>query len=206
MATSIWPAAMARMFVFQRSQVERANPSDRRARIRPCAARLEPGHQAGVRLAVFLQTRRSVARRCTFSSIIASTSRQVFGSPTLNVGCRPNSLSTATGFGPARDRGDVGDRLQQASAIDVPFDFGQQVSHAHAGHEDDHVDLAGEHAVRKVDRLAILFDRHLAHRGADARHAAETLDERGHFGRSTTLERGHAQAAEARSGFWHASP
>ncbi len=85
----------------------------------------------------------------------------------------------------------------------MAFDFGQQVADADARHEDHDVDLAGDDVVGKIDGLAIFLDGHFAHRGADQGHAAEALDEAGHFAGAATLERRHAQTGKALGGVGH---
>ena len=61
------------------------------------------------------------------------------------------------------------------------------------------VELAGEQALRKVERGVIVFERHLAHRGRDDRDAAAAFDHRRDFGRHPALEGDDAKSAEAGS-------
>ena len=44
---------------------------------------------------------------------------------------------------------------------------------------------------------AVFGDRHLAHRGADVRHAAGTLDQPGHFGGAAAFEGRNVQAGKS---------
>ena len=99
-------------------------------------------------------------------------------------------------LGPAADRRDVGQRVEIPLPLDVLLDRRQQVPKADAGQEDHHVDLARDQPMGKIDRLAVLLDRHLAHARADERPPAEFLDQPGHLGRVAAFERGDAEVGE----------
>ena len=132
----------------------------------------------------------------SFSSSVLSISRHVFGSGTVIVGVMPNSLSTASGFGPRTTDLISLTAAKKRARSTCRSTCCDQDPRADARHENHDVDPARDEPIRKIDGRLIAFERHFAHRRADERHAAALGDHVRHFIRAATFERRHAQASK----------
>ncbi len=148
--------------VGQRRDVFGKLPAINADRLDPGTAGFEPGDQTGVRPAIFQQS------DVLLSHGHAHVDRGQHFTPGIGLGHADSRLQAKflehrDGFWPARNGGHVRQGGQEAWSIDVALDFGNQVANADAGHEDNDVDLAGDHAIGKVDGRPVFGDRHLAH-------------------------------------------
>ncbi len=180
----------------QRGQVFGKIPAIYANRLDPSPTGFQPRDQARIGLAIFLQAHGLLGHRQP------AVDRGQHFAPGVRFRHAESRLQAQfleyrDRLGPAGDGGQVRHGSQETAAVDVPFDLGQQVPNAHAGHEDDDVDLAGNHPIGEIDGLAIFGDRHFAHRGTNVRQAPRALDQPGHFRRTATLESRHAQAGES---------
>ena len=71
-----------------------------------------------------------------------------------------------------------------------------QRARADAGHENQHIDVRLARFFPKTGDVALVAERHFAHRRRDRRHAAEVFNQARHLGLHAALERGHAQTVE----------
>ena len=174
----------------QRSRSPRADPSGRLSAVGPVAPRASsPRHQAGVRLAVFLHAHGLLRDAAAGRRSSSSTSRQVLGSGTRMVGSMPSSLSTAIGLGPraivvtsetaARNRSRSTCRSISASKCRMPTPVMKMMMSI----------CPVITRLAKSTASGFSLNRHFAHRGADERHAPQSLDQPGHVGGAPTLER-----------------
>ena len=195
--TSSSPAANARTFASSGPTSIGQFPAIDLHGLHACTASFEAGHQAGVRQAVFLQADVLLGDL----NLLAIDRGQHFA-PGVRLGhairgLQPQLSEHGDRLRSASDRDDVGDRRQQplrstcrstsASRWRMPTPVMKMMMSI----------WPVMHVVGKIDRFAILGDRHFAHRGADRGHAAEPLDQTGHLGRAATLEGGDSQSGKS---------
>ena len=99
-------------------------------------------------------------------------------------------------LGATDNRLNVADCREKSLAIDVSLNLLDELTRADAGQKYDDVNLSGDQAIREVDRVLMLLERHFAHRRADERDAPFLFDHPRHVGCAATFKRGDAQASK----------
>lgn len=167
------------------------------------AAGFETSDEALVGDAVFLQA----------DGLVVDHNAAVYGGQQITPGVRlwdamrwfnANFGHRRDRFRAAADRRHVGQGMQKSLTRDVLLDRLEQMPKADAGEKDHRVDLAGDEAIGKIDRVAILLNRHLAHARADEGLAAEFFDQPADFDGVATFESGDAEVGEVGSAAGHA--
>ena len=86
------------------------------------------------------------------------------------------------------------DRHQDA--LSMPLDCRDEMPQANAGQQNDNVNLSRNQAMCEIYCVAILFERHFAHRRAHVRDTAMALDQPSHIFSAAAFEGSDSQTVE----------
>jgi hypothetical protein len=118
---------------------------------------------------------------------------------------QPDLTHGVSHLGTTGNRDDIGQRVQVAIPLQLPFDGRQQILKTNTGQKHHDADFPHQQPVAEIRRSRGFGDRHLAQGRCDERRARKPFDESRDFVSSPAFKRGHAQPVKTGGGLAHSS-